>query len=92
MKTLWKNSGKTASVLYFDDVKINETFRIKGGQGAVYNKCLIKGSSRRHFAGQKDEYGMYELATGIIYCPTPSQVELVKATTTIDVNKPTCLY
>lgn len=67
--------------LFFDDLDLNDSFRVnsKRSRGAVYRKVLVK---------DDHDYMMLEEATGKIFDPTSSPVELVKVTVTIDAVKP----
>lgn len=87
MEIKWKDSPYVVEQsLSFSDLNFNDTFRILGSQ-AVYIKCHahlnVKG------AGTKDY--MYEIATGKLYEPTSSTVELIGVSVYINVPKP-CLY
>lgn len=65
---------------YFADLNDNDSFRISSrrARGAVYRKV--------HF--DNDVYYMLEEATGELFEPTNSPVELVKVTVSIDAVKP----
>ena len=78
MRVNW-NSGKNGScALHFSDLMLNDSFRIVDGRGAVYVKV-------QHRDGT---FGMLELATGKIFAPTLSEVELVEVEVNIKTVKP----
>jgi hypothetical protein len=81
----WKNPARN---LYFSyhDLKVNDTFRIVGGRGAVYTKVSVS-----HGVSTHDIRGcefMMEVATGLLFEPTSSNVELVQVDVQIASPKP----
>lgn len=86
MKVNWKNQESTPTVLYFEHLSINETFKIQGHE-AVYTKVKVKTKSVYDIS-DKYKYYMYEIMTGNLYPPTNSPVELVNVEVNIDLEKP----
>lgn len=80
MKVTWTNQP-TTSKLFFTDLKLNDTFKIKStkARGAVYTKCQLQGDSA---------FWMLELGTGKLFHPTPSEVQLVDVEVVISDVKP----
>lgn len=66
---------------FFNDLDLNESFRVRSARsrGAVYRKVLLN---------EDDSFKMLEEATGKVFEPTSSPVEVVKVTVTIDAVKP----
>lgn len=62
--------GSLASFKKFNNLNIGDCFRIASdrSKGAVYSKCLVHDTQ---------EYGMFEFATGTVWEPTHTNVELV---------------
>lgn len=85
MNIKWKDTKSTPSVLYFDDLKLNEGFRNVGklSQGAVY----IKVSTKAGRSVNNVEW-MYEVATGFLFPPTLAPVERVEVGLDVPVVKP----
>lgn len=81
----WKNPVPSRN-LYFSDLKVNDTFRIIGGRGAVYTKVAVShGVSTYDIRGREF---MMEVATGLLFEPTSSNVELVQVDVQIASPKP----
>lgn len=81
----WKNPTPSRN-LYFSDLKLNDTFRIVGGKGAVYTKV-----SGAHAARNSNIRGcelMMEIASGLLFDSTSSPVELVEVNVQISTPKP----
>ena len=83
MKINWKNKVYQ-QVLYYNDLKLNEAFRLTTGQ-AIYIKVLV---SPRVAGNHNEEYGMLEIATGMIFAPSKSPVELIHVEINVDLEKP----
>jgi hypothetical protein len=64
--------------LYFEDLRLNESFRIKNCE-AVYVKVQV---------GNDDDYYSYEIQRGKLWVPTKSEVERVPVKVEIDAEKP----
>jgi hypothetical protein len=75
-----KQVGKP-TVYYFPDLQVNESFRVKSpaSRGAIYRKIYYKDTH---------EYLQMEEATGQVFKPTHSPVEVVGVEVTIDAVKP----
>lgn len=78
MKINWKS--KPAKTIVFSSLGVGDTFRNTHGHGAVYMKVQL--------CGDYDDYGMLELATGKVFKPTSSPLELVDVEMTVDTTKP----
>ena len=79
MEIKWKDSPHVVEKsLSFSDLNFNDTFRILGSQ-AVYVKCQVNAIAKDY---------MYEIATGKLYDPTSSTVELIGVSVYINVPKP----
>lgn len=85
MKINWKN--KPAKTVIFSSLDVGETFKNTQGHGAVYMKVKVNSDVVR--GGYVDSFGMLELATGKVFKPTSSPLELVDVEMTVDVPKPT---
>lgn len=83
MKVNWKGNGVWGD-LYFEDLNINDTFRIVSNRshGAVYVKVLVGPKSH------DPKHMMYEIATGNVFPATPSRVERVDVDVHVNANKP----
>lgn len=82
--------------LYFNDIGLNEGFRIKSpaSRGAVYQKVRLSLDAARSidpsWSGDADEdlFFAKEVETGIISKPTRSEVEPVDLNITVAAPKP----
>lgn len=84
MKINWKNQPPKPRHLYYDDLKLNDAFRLTTGQ-AIYIKVAISPK----LSGTKVQVnGMLELATGQVFHPSESPVELISVEINIDSAKP----
>lgn len=81
MATVNFQNGVRVGQVYFNDLDLNDSFRVdsKRSRGAIYRKVLDN---------ETRDYKMLEEATGKVFDPTSSPVELVKVTVTIDAIKP----
>lgn len=75
-----KKVGKP-TVYYFPDLQVNESFRVKSpaARGAIYRKV---------YSRDLQKYMQMEEATGQLFNPTGSPVEIVSVEVTIDAIKP----
>lgn len=83
MKVTWKDADVNTK-LFFGDLPLNATFRIKGAKGAVYVKTIIRNLN----ITTRNQYMMYEIASGALFDPTKSEVELVDVEVKVNVPKP----
>jgi hypothetical protein len=65
--------------LTFEDLLLNDNFKILGGRGAVYRKVRHKGT---------EDYFMLEEATGKLFHTTSSPVEKVSVDVVVNSEKP----
>lgn len=81
------NTTPSVTTLHFSDLKKNESFRIKSAhsQGAVYRKVAKRSSS-----SVGDEWFAMEEATGDLFYPSASPVEIVDVEVSIATPKPNC--
>lgn len=93
MQINFKNDVTTKQ-LYFADLPLNSAFRIKtsGSKGAIYIKTQEINHFSRMGSNNKlqtvNHFRMYEIATGKLFEPTPSPVELVSVKIEIDAERP----
>lgn len=81
VKVNWeKQPGRN---LFFSDLHVNQCFRNVNGRGAVYRKIITNSD----VFGQL-KHLMMEEATGRVFNPTTSQVELVEVEVTVKASKP----
>jgi hypothetical protein len=78
---------RSPEALYFDDLKLTDTFRIVG-RDAIYQKIRIKGEKTNFGYEADDDEKQLELQTGIAFPPTKSPVELIPVEMSIGVPKP----
>lgn len=85
MEINWLNSNENTT-LYFQDVAVNQGFRNVSdlSKGAVY----LKVEDYNAFEKDYECYAMLEIATGVMFRPTTSPVELVDIKLNIGVEKP----
>lgn len=77
-----KFSGRTnVPSVYFQDLKVNDSFRLKNGQ-AVYIKCVLK----KPLSTYGNKYGMFEIATGNVFEPSNQWAEVVLVDVTVEVD------
>ena len=81
----WKNPAASRN-LYFSNLKLNDTFRIVSGRGAVYTKVSVAPAARSSDIRGREL--MMEVATGLLFDPTTSPVELVEVDVQISTPKP----
>jgi len=78
MKVNWNQSTSVGN-LYYRDLALGDTFRNKRGQGAVYSKV------QNHRT--KEEF-MLELASGLLFAPTLTEVERINVDVNVEASKP----
>lgn len=83
VKINWKHK-LLPQVQYYSDLSLNEAFRLTTGQ-AIYIKVLV---SPKVAGNRNEEYGMLEIATGKVFPPSNSPVELVNVEVNVDSVKP----
>lgn len=85
-KVKFNQPTASVNVLRFSDLTKNDSFRIATvhSHGAVYRKVVKKSSF-----GGNEEY-MMEEATGELFKPTNSVVELVDVEVSVATPKPSC--
>lgn len=85
MNINWKQQPR----LNFANLALNEAFRIIGAQ-AIYVKVdttiFLKEEFQRDYVGGK--FAMYELATGRLFKPTPSDIEPIQVDISVSVPSP----
>jgi len=81
MEINWKDADPVKSRVYFKDLLLNESFKIVAGD-AVYVKVAVV-----HKYDENEEF-MCELATGKLFPPTKSPVQLVHVDVDVDLPKP----
>jgi hypothetical protein len=86
MKTHWKNQKTVKYPLYFSDLSLKDSFRIKGGRNAVYTKVIA--GTNDVIPGHYSQEVMFEIETGKLFKPTLSEVELVDVEVTIGTELP----
>ena len=87
VKVNWEN--KTVRNLYFSDLQVNQCFRNINGRGAVYRKVMLNNDiTVRDKYLASNVYLMMEEATGRLFMPTTSQVEVVQVEVTVKAPKP----
>jgi hypothetical protein len=80
MNINWKGQVTQKKNLYFEDLKLNESFKNAGysSRGAVYIKVATNDGID----------WMYEVATGLLFKPTKAPVQRVEVELNISVEKP----
>jgi hypothetical protein len=85
LKINWKASTPKNKDLYFNDLKVGESFiNVSGyGQGAVYRKVV-----REPTCPGVNEYFMLEIETSKLWNPTKSAVRVVDVEVNIPLERP----
>lgn len=90
IKVNWDNQPKTNNLLFYQ-LNPNDAFRIVGAR-AVYIKVVAGRGMNVSASGPKTnglpDGGMLEIATGKVFAPTTSYVELVDVSVDIKAKKP----
>lgn len=90
MKINWQNQKE--SVNFFENLDVNTGFKVVSphARGAVYIKVAKGDSDTKIYSSRHGhmECMMYEVATGKLFPPTSSPVEIVEIETNIHQKKP----
>lgn len=87
MKINWGKKNP-ALKLVFDDLDVGQSFRLVSGD-AIY--CKVEAGRSMDFFdsnGEALEYGMMEWASGKVWPPSQTPVELVEVVVNIEILKP----
>lgn len=85
IKVNWKNDARRNKRLFFNDLAINDSFKLTTGN-AVYIK--VAPGTRNVGIGGGHQALMLEVATGKLFGPSASEVEPVEIEVNVGVNKP----
>jgi hypothetical protein len=83
----WQNKKIQDFPLYFDDLELNEAFKINTGK-AVYIKVGLNKKLYIKSSSKIDTECMYEIATGKLYPPTNSPVVQIGLEMIVNIPKP----